>query len=183
MASRVHDVMILMGSVDLFNQGGLAFLRDAWIAAKFAEKRQAELVRLVAEPWPDFEIRKNGENELFEAVEADDPKRKRGDEIRKSEGQTTHDPVEDWIVRAEQIPLWLKSACQKKADKRYGERVNLIIYLNPGEYGIRQEEIESCFVSATRDAKEDFLCVWILWKARAYLVWENGQPSPSFSQR
>lgn len=59
MSRLVDSTMNRIGSVDLFNQGGLAFLREAWVAAKFGQIRQAELVRLVADIWPDFELKIN----------------------------------------------------------------------------------------------------------------------------
>ena len=175
MSRVVDDTMERIGSTNLFNQGGLAFLRDAWIAAEFGKLRKAECVRLVADTWPDFELAIAGSTERFEAVEADDPARRRGDEYRNSAGRAEHDPVEAWIERAEQMPAWLSSACRKKAAKRYGGPASLVIYLNPGEYGIRQKEIEASFASATAPVKDVFDAVWVLWKNQAYRVWQDGQ--------
>ena len=64
-----------LGAINLFNQGGLAFLRDAWLAAQFAGKRDAEQVRSLSANWPDFELKIAGRVEAFEAVEADAPER------------------------------------------------------------------------------------------------------------
>lgn len=164
-----------IGSLAYFCQSGLAFLRDAWIGAEFAKIRQLELVRLVSDIYPDFEILSGGGIERFEAVEADDPERRRGDEYRDSSDHAQCDPIDSWIARAEQTPLWLAAACQKKANKRYGARANLVVYLNVGEYGIRQREIESCFPSATASVKGSFDAVWVLWKSKAYLVWQSGE--------
>jgi len=179
MVGLVEDAMHRLGSEDLFNQGGLAFIRDAYIAGEFGNMRQAEQVRLVADTWPDFELKKDGQVELFEAVEADDPERRRGDEYRNTTGEAEDDPVGDWIARAEQAPAWLEAACQKKADKRYGARVNLVAYLSFTEYGIRQKEVEKCLVSATEVVKDSFDTVWVLWKNRAHLVWKGGEANPS----
>ena len=170
MSSLVDDTMNRIGSVDLFNQGGLALLRDAWIAAEFGQIRQAELVHIVADIWPDFELKVGGQVETFEAVEADDPERRRGDEYRNSIGEIEHDPVEDWIARAKQAPAWLEAACRKKADKCYSARANLVIYLNLSEYGIHQKEVECSFPAATSAVKDSFHTVWVLWKKRAHLV-------------
>jgi hypothetical protein len=57
-----------IGSVTLFNQGGLAFMRDAWIAAQFGTLRHAANARLVSGTWPDFELLVEGRVEAFEAV-------------------------------------------------------------------------------------------------------------------
>ncbi|MCH8154044.1 MAG: DUF2587 domain-containing protein [Proteobacteria bacterium] len=104
-------------------------------------------------------------------VEADDPERRRGDEYRNSTGEIEDDPVEDWVARAGQAPEWLKTACRKKAGKRYGGRTNLVIYLNLSQFGIRQSEVEACFPSATEAVNDTFEAVWVLWKKRAYQVW------------
>lgn len=176
MSRLVDDAMSKLGSVDLFNQGGLALLRDAWIAAKFGQIQQAQEVHLVADTWPDFELKIDERVEAYEAVEADAPERRRGDEYRNSTGEIQDDSVEDWVARADQAPEWLETACRKKANKRYGARVNLVVYLNLSEYGIRQKEIESCFPSATEAVKNSFDAVWVLWKERTYLVWKDGEP-------
>lgn len=57
-----------LGSTHFFNQSGLDFLRDAWIAAEFGTLRRAEKVRLVSDNWPDFELVVAGCVEAFEAV-------------------------------------------------------------------------------------------------------------------
>ena len=175
MSRLVDDTMNRIGSKDLFNQGGLALLRDAWIAPKLGRIRQVEQVRLVDDTWPDFELKVDGQIEAFEAVEADDPERRRGDEYLNSTGEMKDDPVEDWIARAEQTPAWLEAACRKKADKHYSTRANLVVYLNLSEYGARQKEVESCLPSATAAVKDSFETVWVLWKKRAYLVWKDGK--------
>ena len=65
-----------LGSANLFNQSGLAFLRDAWIAAQFGEMQKAEQVRLVSDNWPDFELIISGQttdqvlNNIIESIQA-----------------------------------------------------------------------------------------------------------------
>ena len=171
MQALVADAMDCLGSSNLFNQTGLAFLRDAWIAAEFGLSWNAETARLVTENWPDFELSAGGKVQAFEAVEADDPMRRRGDEYRYGVGEVEDDPIEDWIFRSEQAPCWIEAACRKKLAKRYAGDASLVIYLNMNEYGIRQVEVEACFASATDSAKNHFESVWILWKSRGYQVW------------
>jgi hypothetical protein len=175
MSQLVDDTLDHLGSRDFFGQGGLAFLRDAWIAAEFGGVRQVQKVRLVADTFPDFELGVEQQVEAFEAVEADDPNRRRGDEYAAGTGEVEDDPVEDWVARAEQAPTWLAAACETKIGKLYGARANLVIYLNLGEYGIRQKEVERCFPTATERAKGHFDAVWVLWKKRAYLIWRAGK--------
>jgi hypothetical protein len=59
MSAYVSAVNDTMGSADFFLQGGVEFLRDAWLAAAFGRHRQSSFVRLIAEreQWPDFETR------------------------------------------------------------------------------------------------------------------------------
>jgi len=139
---------------------------------------QAKKVRLVADDWLDFELKIAGKVISFEAVEADDPNRRRGKEYPDDAdpAEAIEDPIEDWIWRAGQIPSWLDAACKKKAGKSYSARTNLIIYLsNAGEYGIRQDQVEACFPSATGSAKNHFNSIWVIWKMKPYLVWRDGQ--------
>ena len=173
MGELVHATMDSLGPKNLFNQAGLAFLRDAWIAAEFGSLRNADKIRLVADIWPDFELFVDNCSEAFEAVEADDPKRQRGVEYRDRIGEVEDDPVEDWVRRAEQAPAWLEAACQKKAGKHYAGSVSLVIHLNMHEFDIRRSEVEACFPSATESVKDIFDAVWVLWKKQAYKVWSR----------
>lgn len=163
-------------------QAGLAFLRDAWAAATFANIHGASEVRLVAEEWPDFELKFRDDVETFEFTEADVPGRKRGQEYQEAEDTVgpdgiyvEDDPVEDWIARAEAAPDALRIAAETKAGKAYSGDAQLLIYLNISEFGIRQEDIECCFQESTKPAKNAFDTVWILWKGAAYKVWDKGR--------
>ncbi len=144
----------------------------------------ASEVRLVEGEWPDFELMFDDSIEPFECTEADVPDRKRGQEYQEAEervGQNSlyveDDPVENWIARAETAPEALRIAAERKAGKAYASKAQLLIYLNISEFGIRQEEIEGCFLKSTKPAKDAFITVWILWKATAYKVWDKAQPS------
>jgi hypothetical protein len=160
-----------VSSIIFFNQSGLAFLRDAYIASEFAVARKASRVRLTNDIWPDFELSIGADVEAFEAVEADDPNRRRGLEYSEEAiGRVEHDPVENWIARAEAAPRWIAAACAKKAAKNYVGRANLVIYLNMSEYGIRHKEVKASFASATASVRGRFDTIWILWQGQAYRV-------------
>jgi len=68
MIELCRDMMDYLGSADLFNQPGLGFIREGWAAATFAQARDANIVRLVAEKerWPDFELRVGGLTDSWE---------------------------------------------------------------------------------------------------------------------
>jgi hypothetical protein len=180
MSAYVSAVNDAMGSADFFRQGGVEFLRDAWLAAEFGRHRQSECVRLVPEreQWPDFEARGAGAIERVECAEADVPGRRRGDEYRElalrkanDPSAVAHDPIENWIGRAEQVPAALAATIAAKIEKHYGAPASLLVYLNIGEFGIRQAEIEAAMGPAAAPALSHFQRAWILWKARLYGPW------------
>jgi hypothetical protein len=115
-----------------------------------------------------FEAQSDGVIERVECAEADLPGRRRGDEYQRAANQlaVVHDPVENWTARADQVPAALSAAIQTKVGKHYGSRASLLVYLNIGEYGIRQAEIEAAMPPAVATALLCFARVWILWKAR-----------------
>lgn len=172
-------------------QAGLAFIRDAWTASRFAQARGADAVRLWPGDRPDCELTLQGRRELFEIVEADQAGRQRSAEYReiihraeKGEPPTVEDdPVEDWIARAANGLLMLEDAAKKKAAKGYDTSVSLLIYLNLGEYGVRQREIEKAMQPSTASAKDAFHEVWVLWKGAAYPLWRRGEALPPDRQR
>lgn len=166
----VDSMMDEIGSEALFNQAGLAFLRDAWVAAKFAKAPGGDQVRLSSGEWPDFEVRTASQVALFESTEADDPQRRRGEEYREDIG-ARDDPFEAWIDRVNKTPEWIRRVTLKKATKGYSGKANLVVYLNMTEYGARQRQVEQCFKDATSSAAAKFASVWVLWKEKAYKVW------------
>ena len=176
MNEYVDELMAAAGSKALFNKPGTTFILEAWIAGHFANVVGATTVRLIDDQWPDLEVRLNDNLIRFEAIEADVPGRKRGDEYRQPP-KMVEDPVEDWIARAEAVPGALQTAVRKKQAKLYSKHENLLIYLNIREYGIRHREIISAFPDATKDARDIFKSVWILWKEQAFEVWRDGEPS------
>jgi len=181
MAAKVAEISDMLGSENFFNQAGVEFLRDAWIAAEFGRCRQSTKVRLVAdhEQWPDFEAKdQQGDIERVECVEADEPGRRRGDYYRDiaeravaGESTVEHDPVEKWIARAQQVPVALTTAILKKVTKSYAGQTSLLVHLNLNEYGIWQKEIEAAMHEVVIPALPVFQSVWILWKGKLYGPW------------
>src|ERR1700675_3247316 len=78
MSAYADGVINQLGDRDFFNQPGLEFVREAWIAGQFGEMRKAGSVRLLLEDRPDLALRFSDRRvETYELVEADIP-RKRG---------------------------------------------------------------------------------------------------------
>ena len=172
----LKDISDKIGSVKFFNQGGLAFLRDAYIAGKFATSTNADAVKLVRDEWPDFHILRTGTETSFEAVEADDPARKRGDEYRSSTGEIEDDPDLGLQKNLESATSYLQIAARKKIQKNYGSKTNLVIYLNFGQYHWYRSEIENIFANSTADARTHFHSIWVLRQDTAYKVWSDESP-------
>ena len=161
----------------LFNQSGLQFVRDAMIGSTFASLRKASQVRVVADEWPDFELRVENRLDRFEATEALDPRRRRGPEYRFEDTTQAVNSVtyEKISADADLAPSWLADACRKKAEKAYSTKINLAVYFNFGEYGWRHKEILAQLETASAPAKDAFASVWIMWKERLYLTWQDGK--------
>lgn len=177
LARYVSDVNDAMGSTNFFVQPGVEFLRDAWLAAQFGQYRSCEFVRLVAPPaqWPDFEAKTGINVEQIECVEALLPGRRRGDEYRETErrviaggSRAQNDPIEDWYARADQVLPSLAATVDAKIKRNYAQRAGLLVYLNIGEWGVRQQEVESGIPGAVAPALPHFTKIWVLWKARLY---------------
>ena len=184
MLVRARKLMDFMGNADLFNQPGADFITEAWAAAQFARGRHALAARLVSarDQWPDFEIRTRGrELQRWEFTEVDDPRRRRGQEMRRVEARraaaksaTKSVPIDRLTKQAERVPGWIRKRCKDKVAKHYSSRAGLLVYLNWNEFGVRHAEIERSFSAATASAKDAFTEVWILWKARLYRIWRDG---------
>jgi len=156
-----------------FGQGGLTFLRDAWIASRVARALSSDMVRLVSAERPDFEIQIDGKIEQFEATEADMKGRRRGDE--PDDLELRPDPVENWRRRFEAIPEALDRVVAKKLKKDYLPEVNLAIYVNLGCYGAYIREGLPIIRDHTAPARTKFKRVFVLWEGCLYKFWEDGK--------
>ncbi len=174
--------MDTLGGKDLFKQPDLDFVREAWVAAEFGEKRGASSVRLIAEDRPDLALRfKNDEIEIYELVEVDHVDRRRGDEyasLAKAKCRTYHWPSEHWAT-GEQALTSIRFMAEKKAKRAaelaanempYPEQTRLLFYVNLGDFGAHTDEIESVFSIAVEPARQWFPTIWILWKSNIYLA-------------
>lgn len=181
MVNLVEDLQDVLGG-HMFVQAGLAFVRDAWTAARFARARDADAVRLWPGDRPDCELTFQGRRELFEVVEADQPGRKRSDEYRELIRRRERGEIEeaelddDWHLRAAMAPEMLRYAAAAKSAKGYDPEVGLIIHLNLMEYGFASQEVKAAMRPSTAVAKNIFREVWILWQRGAYPIWRHGEP-------
>lgn len=154
----------------LFNNPRQKFLLDAWTLAEFAVRLKAADQVWLAGPddrWPDGFVRIGGTVKNVEVTIADMPNRKMGKEYRIVSG-IEFDPVEDWIARADAIPGALETAISKKVDKHYGSGFWLVVYLNLGEYGIRQQQTELIIEQAKQKYASTIDALFVLWKDKVY---------------
>ncbi|KYG99833.1 hypothetical protein [Bradyrhizobium sp. DOA1] len=172
--ARVDRITQAIPRRTFFGQGGLAFLRDAWIGSRLASALQPDMVRLVSADRPDFEIQTNERIEQFEATEADMEGRRRGDE--PDDLLPRPDPVESWRARFEAIPAAIDRVIAKKLEKNYSPEINLAIYVNLGCYGTYVEEGLPILRNRTAPAGTKFKRVFVLWEGCLYELWEDGKP-------
>jgi hypothetical protein len=171
--ARIDQIAQAIPRSIFFGQGGLTFLRDAWIASRVASALPSDMVRLVSVDRPDFEIQTDGQIEQFEATEADKDGRRRGDEPDDPSPQP--DPVENWRERFEAIPAALDRVVAKKLNKSYSPQVNLAIYVNLGCYGAYVKEGLPILRDHTAPARTKFKRVFVLWEGCLYKFWEDGK--------
>lgn len=172
--ARIDQLAHAIPRNTFFRQGGLTFLRDAWIASRVACALPSDMVRLVVSQRPDFEIRIEGQMQQFEATEADIENRRRGDE--PDDPCLQMDPVENWRRRFEAIPAALDRVVAKKLKKDYPPEVNIAIYVNLGCYGAYVKEGLPVLRDHTAAAREKFKGVYVLWEGSLYKFWEDGNP-------
>ncbi|MBR0818273.1 hypothetical protein [Bradyrhizobium liaoningense] len=172
--ARIDQITQAIPRRIFFGQGGLAFLRDAWIASRLVSALPSDMVRLVSSDRPDFEIQTNERIEQFEATEADMEGRRRGDE--PDDLLPRPDPVENWRARFEAIPAAIDRVVAKKLKKNYSPEVSLAIYVNLGCYGAYVEEGLPILRDHTAPAKTNFKRVFVLWEGCLYKLWEDGKP-------
>ena len=171
--TRIDQIALAIPRSTFFSQGGLAFLRDAWIASRVASALPSNTVRLVSAQRPDFEIQIDGQIQQFEATEADIEGRRRGDEPDGTYPRP--DPVEAWRRRFEAIPAALDRVVAKKLKKDYPPDVNLAIYVNLGCYGAYVKEGLPILRDHTAAARTKFKRVFALWEGCLYKFWEEGE--------
>ncbi len=84
-AAYVAAVNDVMGSPAFFRQGGVEFLRDAWLAAQFGRHHHAERVRVINERelWPDFEAQIGDVVEHFECCAGGSRRDESGKALRR----------------------------------------------------------------------------------------------------
>jgi hypothetical protein len=156
---RVHGFMKRSRPSEFFGDPKRKFLHDAWVLAQLSKHVEFHQIRLnnVKNQWPDGYARtESGGEQPIEVTVALFPDRRLGDEYKSSEGRTWFEGGETWIKRAESIPAALEKAVSGKLKKQYASPFALIVYLNIGEYDIRQTETEETIANIKKNTAHRF---------------------------
>jgi hypothetical protein len=158
----------------------MGWWRDAYVADQVAGILDVGRVRLSLDHKCDFQTEQDGHIVTWEATEADDPDRKRGDEFRKLGKEleagrfvVRQDPVEKWNARIRKIPVALKQAATNKANRSYPKDTNLVINLNITDFRDQTALFRACAHDATQLGGEAFVKLWVLWGSTLYLIWRE----------
>jgi hypothetical protein len=167
-------------SSEFFGNPHYKFLREAWTLAEFVRYKTVDCVRLAGprENWPDGYVRLGETIENVEVTVALTEGRRMGDEYRPGSPTLIHDPVENWVERANGIASALEKAITKKLKKGYGSRVwsrawlvvylNIgSVYLNMGSWGIRQAEKIECAIAQIKQRHgPSFGGLFVIWNSK-----------------
>lgn len=169
--ARAESLSERLGDLAMLSPGKV--FREAFVAARFAERRGASRVRLLREQpplnMPDFELLVSGDVFRFETTEADIPGRKRQDEYRQPRKA---EPMlfTDLDVMVQQM----RALAAKKASKAYEGCQGLVIYVNPPAFSFEPQMRWESLVRGGEPAAAAFPEVWAM-RGTGSLLWLNGK--------
>ena len=144
---------------DLFGDPKNQFRMEAYIAGEFAiiyNKHESCQVRLTEDGLYDFELQ-TGEGVVgFQAVEADQESRRRGDEYRNKPESSKAIDV-DLDKEYDDARNAIQRVLGQKAARHYSPRVNIVVYVN-----LFFDDGEGQCARLTEPWKDDFESVWLL---------------------
>jgi hypothetical protein len=164
---RVAGLDEQIKSSELFRANELKFMRDdAWILARFAVLVRAESVRLGTEKeeaaGDDGFVKVSGDCLQIQIIEADREDRKRGDEYNPGACKLTCEQTND----AEYVAAALKRAIDKKIDKHQTPPPTLVVNVNLGVHGNKEQEAKlKLLIAALKERfSSDFPAgIYVLW--------------------
>jgi len=166
--SRRREIRRAVDASFQFNRGEAKWLLEAWLISKFGRLKNLPKVKLNRSDPPDAFVQIGDSSTPIEITEILEPGRLRGLEYRPGAPEVEEDPVEDWVRRADQIPSALLSGIRKKTAKAYPPNTQLLVYLNIGEWGIRQRETEAAIKSILSNPTAPFSKIYILWNVKLF---------------
>jgi hypothetical protein len=191
MSSELHDwlpyadfsrILDHQGSVgnEVVTSPHYQYWRDAWIACETARNHRASHVCLIHDPRPDFAIRIDDEQFLYEATEALKPARRRNDEYRAqrtSEANIIPDPVDDW-VSPEDVIAKIRERANDKSAKDYPFGCRLVICVNMGQINgpqsidapLLEQLDQTALHEAVTSARANFAQVELLYQGELIVI-------------
>lgn len=153
-----------------FTKSKAKWVLEAWVLNKFAAIVSADEIKLSDNSAPDAYAKIDGNEVGIEITSVSEPGRKIAEEYRdpKNRKEIELDPVENWVRRAESAAPALAEGISIKIQKRYSFAVDLLVYLNISEYGIRQQAIEEKISEILSSNIGSFAAVWVLWKNKVF---------------
>lgn len=174
LASRVgHE---LARECEIRSQRGKTF-REAFMAASFAQHRRAEAVKLLPEtgkPTPDFAIRLNGAELIFENTEADNPLLRRNSAYettcRQFELGAPYVSPTPVMIAPDVYAAEIARLIAKKCAKHYERCDGLLLRSNTTWIEGLEDPPLSWWQAACRQANEHFDEVWVFHHRRFFSV-------------
>jgi len=139
--------------------------QEMWCAAHFARAYNQHVAPCTAlisdkdeQTDADFFLGTGGGIHPFQITERMEPGRRRGDEYQWGGSEKTQD--ENWPKVTEQGSVWVRSAIDRKLNKKYAGTadLNLLVYLNFAAYEQQYEDMRS----ECAQVAPQFASVWLL---------------------
>jgi hypothetical protein len=162
--SKVESFAPLVKSSVLFNKPNAQFLLDAIPIAEFSKHRPLKSIRLAEQH--DSEAKDDTGTFDIEVTEIQEPGRRRGDEYRCGVPALTHSEFDPNLGKT--IASQLAKGVQKKADRKYGSKPLLLIYLNISTGGRLGNEVEAAIKEERRKHAIAFREICVLWAGKLY---------------
>ena len=136
--------------------------REAFVASRFAQHRDAAFVRLLptrqGKQTPDFAILVGGDELWFETTEIDRPNRRRGDEPLVDSAQFYAE--DEWSTPEELCPT-ATSRIGSKVSKNYDKCDGLVIWFNAFPVERSHTMNRDWWEKVSSSAKSRFAEVWV----------------------
>jgi hypothetical protein len=182
MEAKLNKIFLSVTKGDQFINPKLGFYIDARTACNLAFQMNAKSVRLIPQAFPDFELTlvENGVDIVrqFEAVEADQHGRKRGDEYRAiSDSEISEVQIEEAFLitedalssNEEEVIEALQRVCKKKSEKNYPPDTRLVIHVNFDNYYEREAALR-IVLAGVQEYKRYFGEIHVLWQHEHFQI-------------
>jgi hypothetical protein len=169
-----HAIRKATPSDEFFCDPAFKKVREGIAAADFAGRRPWNKDWQVYpvsdyESFPDFKLRSDQHERLFELVEADSNDRRRCEEYRAARNGPATLEFYDPVGEADQALEEIRRVVSRKAEKNYKPKPNLLVYVN-----LSQGEPTANYAAGLSDQfSNHFESAWLLWGSSTFRLWPN----------